>query len=299
MSWRTISPGVNEASREGREGREGKQSHESQALLSALAVERDALLGHPIYQAVGDRAALQTFMESHVFAVWDFMALLKALQRRLTCVEVAWAPPRSRLAARLVNEIVLGEESDEVAPGLTLSHFELYLQAMREVHADTGPVRSFIESIRTGVSPSRALERARTPPVARDFVETTLALAATGEVEELAASFLLGREDLVPAMFRRLLPAIAASSETASLRLYLERHIDVDEGEHGPLAQRLLVELCGADPARWTRAREAARGALVARRRLWDGVLRSLRTPAPAQEENPAQALATTNGHAA
>ena len=269
---------------------EGRESH---ALLSALAVERDALLCHPIYQAVGGRAALQTFMESHVFAVWDFMALLKALQRRLTCVEVAWAPPRSRLAARLVNEIVLGEESDEVAPGLTLSHFELYVQAMREVHANTAPVHAFIESIRAGVEPLRALERARTPRVARDFVQTTLALAATGEVEEIAASFLLGREDLVPAMFRRLLPAIAASSETASLRLYLERHIDVDEGKHGPLAQRLLVELCGTDPARWTRAREAARGALVARRTLWDGVLRSLSAPVPGQEAKPAQSPAT------
>jgi hypothetical protein len=215
-------------------------------------------------------------MAAHVFAVWDFMALLKALQRRLTCVDVAWAPPVSRLAARLVNEIVLGEETDEIRAGVTMSHFELYLQAMREIEADTGPVCAFIESIRAGVSPSIALERAPAPPAARGFVDATLALVATGEVEELAAAFLLGREDLVPAMFRRLLPAIGASRETRSLRFYLERHIDVDEGEHGPLAQRLLVELCGADPTRWGRAREAARGALVARRVLWDGVLGSL-----------------------
>jgi hypothetical protein len=247
-----------------------------EVLLDSLSGEREALLSHPIYEAVRDRVALQQFMAAHVFAVWDFMSLLKALQRRLTCVEVPWTPPRSRLAARLVNEIVLGEESDEVRPGLTMSHYELYVQAMREAGADTRPVETFVALISTGTAPSNALAIAAQPVFVRDFVEGTLALAMTGTVEALAASFMLGREDLVPAMFRRLLPTVASSSETASLRLYLERHIEVDEGHHGPLARRLLSELCGSNEAFWQSAAETARSALVARRKLWDGVLGTL-----------------------
>jgi hypothetical protein len=249
---------------------------------ASLSVERAALLGHPVYEAVRDRAALRQFMASHVFAVWDFMSLLKSLQRRLTCVEVLWTPPRSRLAARLVNEIVLGEETDEVGPGLTMSHFELYVSAMREAGADVRPIETFVELIASGASPSQALDGAAPPDHAREFVEGTLSLTRTGGVEELAASFLLGREDLVPDMFRRLLPVVAPSSETVSLRLYLARHIEVDQEQHGPLARRLLSELCGSDEVLWRRAAKAARVALVARRRLWDGVTHSLQHVVPA-----------------
>lgn len=247
-----------------------------ETLIDSLSGEREALLSHPIYEAVRDRVALQRFMAAHVFAVWDFMSLLKALQRRLTCVEVPWTPPRSRVAARLVNEIVLGEESDEIGPGLTMSHFELYVRAMREAGADTTPIETFVASIASGATPSHALASTAPPRFVREFVDGTLALAISGSVEELAASFMLGREDLVPVMFRRLLPAVAPSSETASLRLYLARHIEMDEGHHGPLARRLLSELCGADEACWLRAAETARAALIARRKLWDGVVRSL-----------------------
>ncbi|WP_394830463.1 DUF3050 domain-containing protein [Pendulispora rubella] len=245
-------------------------------LIAALSEERRALLSHPIYEAVRDRTALQRFMEAHVFAVWDFMALLKSLQRRLTCVEVAWAPPRSRVAARLVNEIVLGEESDTLDGGRTMSHFELYVEAMREVGARTAAVESYIQEIVKGTPPVQALDRVAISSTVRSFVEGTLTLALTGEVEEVAASFLLGREDLVPAMFRRLVPSVLETHEAQSLRLYLARHIELDEQEHGPMARRLLCDLCGTDASRWRRAESAARNALVARRRLWDGVLHAV-----------------------
>jgi Protein of unknown function (DUF3050) len=267
-----------------------------ETLHASLSTERAALLEHPLYEAVRDRAALQQFMASHVFAVWDFMALLKCLQRRLTCVEVLWTPPRSRVAARLVNEIVLGEETDEVGPGLTMSHFELYVQAMREAGADVSPIETFVESIAAGARPSQALSIAAAPAHAREFVEGTLSLTTTGEVEELAASFLLGREDLVPDLFRRLLPVVAPSSETASLRLYLARHIEVDQEKHGPLARRLLSELCGNDEVRWDRTARAARVALVARRRLWDGVVRALQGRGAPRRRDELQGAVTLPG---
>jgi hypothetical protein len=246
------------------------------ALEAELAPARASLLAHPVYRAVRDRAGLGVFMGAHVFAVWDFMSLLKSLQHRLTGVSVPWTPPRSRTAARLVNEIVLAEESDEVTSGVTMSHFELYLDAMRELAFDTTPVTSFVGAIEARVPFGQALAAASTAPYVKQFVEGTLALATDGAVEAIAASFLFGREDLVPAMFRRLLPEVAGARDGVSLRRYLERHIEVDEGAHGPAARTLLVDLCGDDAACWKRASHAARTALAARLSLWDGVVRAL-----------------------
>jgi hypothetical protein len=253
-----------------------------QALLLVVAPERELLLAHPLYRAVNDPQALRTFMEAHVFAVWDFMSLLKALQRKLTCVEVPWTPPPSRTAARLINEIVLGEESDEVAPGLTMSHFELYLEAMTELGADTTQITDFIAELGSGARDRIALEVPALAPHVRGFVRETLGTAMSGRVESIAASFLVGREDLVPAMFRRLLPSIERGRATVSLRRYLARHIEVDEGAHGPHARRLLGELCGSDMSRWQTATLAAKSALGARHRLWDGIIGSLIAPARA-----------------
>jgi hypothetical protein len=247
-------------------------------LEAALAPARAELLEHPVYRTVRDRAGLGVFMMAHVFAVWDFMSLLKSLQRKLTGVDVPWTPPRSRTAARLVNEIVLAEESDEVASGLTMSHFELYIEAMRELDVDTGPITSFIRAVATGVPFARALAVVQAPTYVKRFVEGTIALATEGSVEAVAASFLFGREDLVPAMFRRLLSEVAGTREAVSLRRYLERHVEVDEGQHGPAARALLVDLCGDDPTRWCVATHAARAALIARHALWDGVVRTLGT---------------------
>ncbi len=258
-----------------------------QGLFRRIAPERERLLAHAVYGAVAAPEALRTFMEAHVFAVWDFMSLLKALQRALTCVEVPWTPPRSRVAARLINEVVLGEESDEVRPGETMSHFELYVEAMREVGADTGPITRFVASVGRGTSVGAALDAARLPLHVRAFVEHTLATAACGEEERIAASFLIGREDLVPAMFRKMLPSVEKTGRAVSLRLYLVRHIEVDEGEHGPLARRLLSELCAGDESRWRRATEAARSAIHARLGLWDGVVESLRAPRLGFEASP------------
>ena len=245
-------------------------SHES--LTAALAPDRAALLGHPLYAAVHTVAGLRRFMESHVFAVWDFMSLLKSLQTRLTCTRVPWTPPRTRRAARLVNTLVLAEESDEIdGENEPLSHFELYLRAMHEIGADTGPIERHLSALGEGATVTTALDVAGAPPHAARFVRRTFALIDDPHDEAVAAGFLFGREDLVPEMFRRLLPEVERVAGARSLSLYLARHIDLDEDEHGPLARRLLTELCPT-PEAWERAAAASQAALAARHALWDGV---------------------------
>ena len=61
-------------------------------LRAAIEPIRQALLSHPIYDDMRRPQALCTFMEHHVFAVWDFMSLLKVMQQRLCCVSVPWMP---------------------------------------------------------------------------------------------------------------------------------------------------------------------------------------------------------------
>ena len=246
-------------------------------LEAAISSERRAVVEHAVYAGIEGVARLRSFMETHVFAVWDFMSLLKTLQQRLTCTSTPWLPPRSPLGARLINEMVLGEESDEVAPGRFLSHFELYLEAMGEVGASTTSIRSFVAGLHAGKNVEAALAAAEAPEHARAFVRETMATCALGTVE-VAASFLLGREALVPSMFRAILAELEhAGAPCPSFRLYLERHVELDEGQHGPMAVRLLQVLCGTDDQAWDAATRSARRALVARKALWDGVTRSSR----------------------
>src|SRR3954471_9932469 len=102
------------------------------------------LASHPLYASFRTIEDLRTFMETHVFAVWDFMSLLKALQRGLTCVKVPWIPLENS-AARLINEIVRDEESDLSLTGHTISHFDLYYSAMTECGSNTSCIDRFME----------------------------------------------------------------------------------------------------------------------------------------------------------
>lgn len=207
-------------------------------------------------------------MATHVFAVWDFMALAKTLQQRLTCVESPWFPVKNGEAARLINEIVLAEETDEVAPGRYASHFEVYRQAMQELGVPTDGIDHATSTLQAGGGLDEALRKA--PTGAARFVRATLAMTERS-THEVAAAFVFGREQLVPAMFERVLASVG--DRVPTLRWYLARHIEVDGGDHGPKAERLLVSLCGDDSRRWDEALEAARSALVARQALWDSLV--------------------------
>jgi hypothetical protein len=240
---------------------------------------KDALLGHPVYREINSLAALRLFMEQHVFAVWDFMSLLKALQARLCCVGVPWLPAADPQATRFINEIVLAEESDEDGQGGFLSHFGLYLRAMTRCGADTGTIDSFLDEIRKGSTVPAALTAVGVPGCVGCFVRQTFDLIEQGNLWSLASAFTFGREDLLPALFQRIVDElnVEADGGLEDFRYYLCRHIGLDEGEHGPMAVRLVMSLCGNDEARWQDAEEAAVTALEARRDLWDAVHATLR----------------------
>jgi hypothetical protein len=285
-------------------------SHRIEALKTSIRPVRERLIGHPIYRKIQDPAALRIFMEHHVYAVWDFMSLLKALQQSLTCVTFPWVPVGSANTRYLINEIVIGEESDVDERGLRTSHFELYLRAMEQAGADTGPVVGMVEALKAGKAVAEApaagetvgapggLEEAPDDggvPVGetvgapydgvlrgpvRDFLDFTFGTIATGEVHRIAAVFTFGREDLIPDMFIRIVEDLSGQGSPAGIEgsfgiftYYLERHIEVDGGHHSHLAMAMLEELCGEDDRKWEEAARSAGAALEARIRLWDGVV--------------------------
>jgi hypothetical protein len=246
-------------------------------IRSALAPTQKLLHEHQLYRLVADRASLRLFVEHHAFAVLDFMSLLKRLQMLLTCTHVPWTPPAHPRAARLINEIVLAEESD-LLPGWTrpVSHFELYLEAMTELGADTGPIRALVEAART--APRRPLDLSCCPGPAGAFVASTLSTIERCPAHELAAIFFFGREDIIPGMFRRIVVGISSTEGTPVSRLlaYLDRHITMDEDEHGPAGEAVVDLLCGDDEARWCAAQARAIEACQARVALWNGIAEAI-----------------------
>lgn len=245
-----------------------------ESLLESTRPLRDQVASHDIYLSLATLERVHVFMENHVFAVWDFMSLVKSLQSRLTSVAVPWLASADPLSRRLINEIVLDEESDADGQGGYLSHFELYLQAMAQCGANTSRIMTFVEMIRQGETVPNALSRAGAPPPARAFVETTWNILESDSPHGIAAAFTIGREEIVPEMFQTVIGNIRKRSPERMARFsyYLERHINIDKERHAPMAARMLERLCGNDPRRWQEATETAQRALRARITLWDGV---------------------------
>ena len=260
-----------------------EQSEELQAVAERLRPFYVRLAEHELYRSFETVEDLHVFLESHVFAVWDFMSLLKALQRGLTCVDVPWVPSRFPASRRLVNEIVLGEESDLYGTR-AVSHFELYVTAMRECGASTVAIYALVASLREGTAWSVALAMCGAPEAAQRFVRATFAIIEEGKLHAIAAAFTFGREDLIPDIFRGFVRELdlseALQGRLATLRWYLDRHIEVDGEDHGPMALEMMSELCGNDTVKWSEAAEAAETALRARIALWDAIAANLKEDA-------------------
>lgn len=225
-----------------------------------------------MYSAVATLDDLRVFMEHHVWAVWDFMNLVKAIQQRYTSTVIPWTPRGDATVRRFINEIVLEEESDEhpVGDGFC-SHFELYVRSMDEVDARSEQVSRFVTHLGQGVHFEDALAVSGCPPVVANFLSTTWTAAGASD-EELVAAFAFGRETVIPVMFDRILSEAGALDDAELLRHYLVRHVQLDGDSHSDMAEYLLVSACGDHPERWARAERSARRCLEARAQLWDAV---------------------------
>jgi hypothetical protein len=210
-----------------------------------------------------------------------FMSLLKRLQQDMTCIKVPWFPADNSTAARLINDIVIGEETDVGPDGSYVSHLALHLRAMGDIGTSTRQFEKFRSLVLNGVPVEAALTRIGAPPHVQTFGAHTMTLANSGSTKEVLAAFFYGREDIIPEMFRRLLDTLyGAKQNNDRLRhfiYYIDRHIELDGDSHGPKRHELLNDLIANSPHRGERALQAACSSIKARIGLWNGTLSKLR----------------------
>ena len=240
-----------------------------QHINTQIAEYKKDVVNHPLYNQLNTIEDVQKLMEIHVYAVWDFMSLLKGLQIELTCTTLPWKPIGNTKIRRLINSIVLEEESDVDSVGNPSSHYEMYLDAMKECGANTNEIDKFVNSVSDMNLP-------KVNTAIDSFLATTFDILNSGEAHKIAAAFTFGREDLIPDMFTAIVNDLRKEHKLDKFVYYLERHIELDGGEHGPLALELITDLCGEDKQKWREVKETAIACLVARKELWDLVLKGL-----------------------
>ena len=238
-------------------------------LNSNLTKYREEIVNHALYKKLNSVEDIAVMMEHHVYAVWDFMSLLKALQSLLTCTTSPWKPVGDGKIRQLVNSIVLEEESDVDKENNPLSHYEMYIDAMKQCGANTSAIESFVANVSATNIPS-------VNDGVDAFLNTTFDVIDSNETHKIASAFTFGREDLIPDMFTAIVNEYNTENNLDKFVYYLERHIELDGGEHGPLALELISNLCGDDDNKWKEVEETAIACLVARKKLWDSILANL-----------------------
>ena len=239
-------------------------------LNSNLTKYREEIVNHPLYKKLNSVEDIAVMMEHHVYAVWDFMSLLKALQSLLTCTTSPWKPVGDGKIRQLVNSIVLEEESDVDKENNPLSHYEMYIDAMKQCGANTSAIENFVSNVSTTNMPS-------VNDGVDAFLKTTFDVIESNETHKIASAFTFGREDLIPDMFTAIVNEYNTENNLDKFVYYLERHIELDGGEHGPLALELISNLCGDDDNKWREVEETAIACLIARKKLWDSILTDLK----------------------
>jgi len=172
---------------------------------SKIHIQKEQLLNHSLYNNVKSINDLQLFLENHIYAVWDFMSLLKALQQKLTCTTTPWLPIGNPAIRYLINEIVVAEETDLTLDGKRQSHFEMYLDAMLECNANTNSITAFIENVKQTQNIFVSIKLCDLHPNVKAFLDFTFRIIEEGKPHKIAAAFTFGRENLIPSMFTEIL----------------------------------------------------------------------------------------------
>jgi hypothetical protein len=236
---------------------------------------KNQLLTHSLYEKVKTIEDLHCFLENHIYAVWDIMSLLKALQNKLTCTTTPWLPVGNPQVRYLINEIVVAEETDLAMDGTRQSHFEMYLDAMQQCGATTSVVSEFLENVKNTQNIFVSIKQSNLHPNVKAFLDFTFRVIEEGKAHKIAAAFTFGREDLIPSMFTEILKNFQSNfpeTDLSKLIYYFERHIELDADEHGPMAMQMISELCGSSETKWSEVEEVSVEALQKRIGLWDAI---------------------------
>ncbi len=247
-------------------------------LIDALSPLTTKIVTHPIYEHLATQEHLKLFMEQHVFAVWDFMCLLKELHRHIVTTAAPWLPPKDALSANLIGSILAEEEGDIIEDGIHYqSHYEIYLRAMEKLGADTSQIKQLQVNLLHGTTINDVLENLHIRQKTKDFVKTTFSFF-NQDAHAIAAAFVYGREGITANMFAPIIKKIEAENnghcptKLDTLVYYLKRHVQLDSEEHFPKALQMMENLINGDPQKFQEAEQAAITALNARIEFLDDI---------------------------
>ena len=240
---------------------------------------KNRLRNHSLYSKIKDVDDLNIFSNAHVYAVWDFMSLLKFLQVNLTSISIPWFPSKNTTTAKLINEIVAGEETDEDQKGQPVSHFEMYIDSLEEFGLNTTEIINNLNTLNNIETIDKDIEKLNIKSYVKNFLKFTFSVIKRGKIHEVASVFTFGREDLIPDLFIPLIEGInSENNDLNKLIYYFKRHIEVDGDKHGPMSMEMLSYLCDNDPKKISESALIAEKALLARISLWDGIENEIKT---------------------
>lgn len=219
---------------------------------------RDQLYAHPVYLSVTDKKDFRAFMESHVFAVLDFMFLATRFKEHLL---------------KLNPEMLQGE--NEV---FFTNRFTEYKRAMADAGARLGGIEHLGKLITSGMPMERAMLECRLPSHITQFLSHTCSVLREDDPVILAATFAFGREDLLPNLLERMAGKILVSGDDSmkSFAQFVGLYGEEGGRPRTTFAKKVLAEWCGSNLHAWSKSLCAADDALRARIALWNGIHESM-----------------------
>ena len=195
------------------------------------------VVNHDLYNKLNSADDISVFDELPCICCLGFYVFVKVITKPSYLYFFTWKPVGDSETRRLINSIVLEEESDVDANGNPSSHFEMYLDAMNECGADTKKeINDFVNNVNKSYIPSVNIG-------VDDFLKTTFNIINSNKPHIIASAFTFGREDLIPDMFSEIVNQYNNDNKLDKFVYYLERHIELDGGDHGPLALQLISNL--------------------------------------------------------
>lgn len=233
---------------------------------------------HEIYNHIKTIDDIKKFMRYHVFSVWDFMSLLKSLQNDLTCISIPWIPNENSKVTRLINEIVLIEESD-IYNDIPQSHYQMYIDAMKDIKANCFDIQILISVIKNNGSIFTYLNKSNIDIRIKNYLRNTFDIINTNKTHLKLAAFTYGREDIIPTMFLEIVKQLKVKEDKRLDKFiyYLERHIEVDDEDHSPMCKEILIEICGNNTSMWKEVEVCAKKCIENRIYLWDAILEKIK----------------------